>query len=656
MSIFIAIGFFIGSGLCALGVSRYSKTTANFIGALGAITGAVFGLAPVIYIFFSGVPQYFSLPWSFPYGSVSVAIDYLSAFFLFPVFVLSAAAALYGYQYLLPLDKKPVGVSWLFFNVLIVSMILVITARNAILFLLAWELMTVSSFFLVTIESEKDNVQKAGLVYLVATHIGTSFLFIMFILLGAAGGSFEFMQFKIEPGFLSSAIFLLAVAGFGTKAGLIPFHVWLPEAHPAAPSYVSAIMSGVMIKTGIYGLIRILTFLGTPPLWWAWLLIIAGISSALLGVLFALAQHDLKRLLAYSSIENIGIIVISLGIGVFGLSTGSAILIVAGFTAGLLHVTNHAFFKGLLFLGAGAVLHATLTREINVLGGLIKKMPWTGFCFLIGAAAISGLPPLNGFISEFLIYFAAFKGLNLSNHAAVAGLAIIAALAMIGTLGAACFVKAFGIIFLGEPRSAVVHKVGEVGLAMRISMLFLAGICFVIGVTAPYILGIFNRVLSDITRGAIFIDGGIFQEIAGPLISIVRVCCYFFLGLLSVVVLRRNLLSRQKVENGLTWDCGYAKPDLRMQYTASSLVQPLTDFFHIVLRSRKQYPRIKDYFPQQTSFATETPDTFYQKVYRPFFESVYRLALKLRWFQHGRLQPYILYILVSLLILIMWKL
>ena len=253
---------------------------------------------------------------------------------------------------------------------------------------------------------------------------------------------------------LAGVLFLLAVIGFGTKAGFMPLHVWLPEAHPAAPSHVSAVMSGVMIKTGIYGLMRAFTFLGTPPLWWGWVLVAIGLTSGVLGVLFALAQHDLKRLLAYHSVENIGIIALGLGVGLLGMSTGSPVLIVLGFGGALLHVLNHALFKGLLFLGAGAVVHGTGTREIDQLGGLLKRMPWTAATFLVGAVAISGLPPLNGFVSEFLIYLGAFKGgISTGGPVAVPLLALIAGLALIGGLAVACFTKAFGIVFLGEPRS-----------------------------------------------------------------------------------------------------------------------------------------------------------------------------------------------------------
>ena len=380
--VLLAIFLFVGTGVVALfgGSARWS----TIVGAGGVVIGSLIGLGAAVPVFLGGPPAVLHLSWEVPYGSFVVALDALSAFFLLPIFLLSAAAAVYGSEYLqVYRDTKHLGASWFLFNVLVASMTLVVIARNGILFLMGWEVMALASFFLVTFEDEQASVRQAGWVYLVATHMGTAFLLALFILLGREHGSLDFDQFTVSAG--PGLLFLLAVIGFGTKAGFMPLHVWLPEAHPAAPTHVSALMSGVMIKTGIYGLVRILTLLGPPPMWWGWVLCGIGLSSGILGVLFALAQHDLKRLLAYHSVENIGIIALGLGIGLIGLHAGVPVLAVFGFGGGLLHVVNHALFKGLLFLGAGAVLHATGTRDMEHLGGLLKRMPWTGFSFLIGA-------------------------------------------------------------------------------------------------------------------------------------------------------------------------------------------------------------------------------------------------------------------------------
>lgn len=655
-----ALGLLFLSGLGALFINRLPRG-ASLIGAGGTVVACIVGIIPVVRIFFDGQIRAFSLPLSLPYASFSVELDPLSAFFLLPVFILSPLAAVYGTEYLGPWHgKKPVGVSWFFFNLLVASMVLVVIARNAVLFLLAWETMSVASYFLVIFEDEKTSVRKAGFLYLIATQLGTAFLLALFVLLGrgsaGAAGSLDFNRFQVLPGSLTSIIFILALVGFGTKAGFMPFHVWLPEAHPAAPSHVSALMSGVMIKTGIYGLIRVLMFLGPPPLWWGWLLIAIGVTSGILGVLFALAQRDLKRLLAYSSVENIGIMALGIGVGLLGMSSHSPVLMVLGWTGGLWHVLNHALFKGLLFLGAGAVLHETGTRDMDSLGGLLKRMPVTGTCFLVGAVSICGLPPLNGFISEFLIYLGAFHGIDTLAAVFLSLLVIVAALAMIGALAVACFSKAFGMIFLGEPRTAHCLRAGETGKRMRIPMCLLAGSCALIGLLAPVVVKIFSGILPAVTGLSQEVVGENLQQAMWPL-TCVMTAAFGLLALLGVIaILRRRLLSGRIIEKNMTWDCGYAAPTPRMQYTASSFSQPLTDFLGGVLRTRRHIVRPEGIFPKEASLSTQTPDLFEHGFYRPVFEKFYDCVMTLRFFQHGRLQLYILYIVITLLGLLIWKL
>ncbi|HYL80989.1 MAG TPA: proton-conducting transporter membrane subunit, partial [Candidatus Acidoferrum sp.] len=485
--------FLIGVGLMALGgvaalAAGRSGRWATVFGAGGAVAGCLLALGPALAALLGAPGQSLRLAWNMPGGTFFLGLDALSGLFLAPMLLLSALAAVYGTEYLSAFRaQKSLGAAWFCFDLLLVSMAVVLTAKNSVLFLVAWETMALASFFLVTFEHERAEVREAGWTYMIATHLGTAFLLAMFLLLARAAGSFDFDRFVAAavavPGGVG-LVFVLAVIGFGTKAGFMPFHVWLPEAHPAAPSHVSAVMSGVMIKTGIYGLVRILTLLGPPQTWWGWLLVGIGVTSGILGVLFALAQHDLKRLLAYHSVENIGIIALGLGLGTLGMATGRPALAVLGFGGGLLHVLNHALFKGLLFLGAGSVLHGAGTREIDHLGGLQKRMPWTGACFLVGAAAISGLPPLNGFVSEFLIYLGAFSGTTDSAGEAVLlipAVVIIGSLALIGGFATACFTKAFGIVFLGEPRSPHAAHAHEAGLAMRLPMVALAVGCAAVG-------------------------------------------------------------------------------------------------------------------------------------------------------------------------------
>jgi formate hydrogenlyase subunit 3/multisubunit Na+/H+ antiporter MnhD subunit len=651
----LAIGVLIGSGAASLiaGGARW----ASRLSAAGTIAGCAIGLVPALRVAAGAPPESLQAAWAVPYGAFDVAIDPLSAFFLVPIFGLSALTAVYGTKYLAA-DRETgrIGAAWFFFNLLVATMALVTVARNAVLFLVAWELMALASFFLVTIEDDRSDVRDAGWVYLVATHLGTACLLVLFVLLGGAGGSLDFDAMRgasVPPGLL----FVLAVIGFGTKAGLVPFHVWLPEAHPAAPSHVSAVMSGAMIKTGIYGLIRILTLLGPPPLWWGWLLCAIGLTSGVFGVLFALAQHDLKRLLAYSSVENIGIIALGLGVGELGLSTGSATLTALGFAGALLHVLNHAFFKGLLFLGAGAVAHATGTREIDHLGGLLKRMPWTAGTFLVGAVAISGLPPLNGFVSEFLIYLGAFRGfVSADTTAAVPLLCVIAGLALIGALAAACFTKAFGIVFLGEPRSEETMHAHDPGWAMCAPMLVLAASCVAIACLAPLAGTALQPVVQCVSGLSPEAVSDVVASVARPL-AFIGVAAGGVLLLVALLAgVRFWLLSGRRVEATRTWDCGYARPSPRMQYTASSYAQPLTGLFALLLQSRQQLVHPEGLFPSDASLQTETPDVFARGLYGPMFTAVERGLSALRWLQHGQVQFYVLYIALTLVALLVWKL
>lgn len=645
------------SGLLALILNRSAKLS-NWIGGLGVVAAAATGLISLVIAYHASEAAVWSLPWPIPYGSFSLALDSLGILFLFPIYLLSALAALFGLEYLRHyFGKKNIGSAWFFFNLLVAGMVLVIVARNAVLFLLAWEAMAISSFFLVLFEGEKTEVSRAGLIYLVATHIGTLFLLVMFILLSKTGNSFDFSAWRIPaPGLLPTAIFLCAVIGFGTKAGFMPLHIWLPEAHPAAPSHISAVMSGVMIKTGIYGLVRILGYLGPPPAWWGGLLIGLGIVSGVFGILYALSQQDLKRLLAYSSIENIGIITLGIGLGVLGMAVDNPALTVLGFAGGLLHLINHAFFKGLLFLGAGSVFHETGTREIDLLGGLFKKMPVTGLCFLIGAAAICGLPPLNGFIGEFLIYFSALKSLSGSRAAVLAALASIGALALIGALAAAGFTKAFGIIFLGEPRSAQSRKSVDPGILMRVPMVILAGTCVVMGLGTPFFLGFFRRIVLEITKMPLNTIDAAISEATHPLRYVVGGAVFLYGAFILIAWLRRRLLRGREIKQSPTWGCGYPRPTPRMQYTASSFSQPIVEFFRGILRTKKHGSVIGQFFPDESSFKTETADLFSENIFLPLLKGLEQITEKLTWIQHGRLQIYILYILFTLIVLLIWKL
>ncbi len=656
----IGLAVITAGGVGALLLSA-SPRWASRMGAGSAVLGAALGLVPVFQRLAGHSLRDIRWPWQVPYGELHLGLDPLSAVFLAAILCLSALAAIYGAPYLLASRKgKSLGPPWLFFNLLVASMALLVVARNGMLFLMAWEVMAVASFFLVTFEHERAEVRAAGWTYLIAAHLGTAFLLAFFALLGSQAGSLDFDRFaalgSLTPA-LAGGLFALAVVGFGAKAGFVPFHVWLPEAHPAAPSHVSALMSGVMIKTGIYGILRALTFLGPPPTWWGLLLIIIGLTSGVLGVLFALAQHDLKRLLAYHSVENIGIIALGMGVGVLGMSQGSVAIAVLGFAGALLHVVNHAAFKGLLFLGAGSVFHATGRREIDRLGGLLKRMPITGVTFLIGAAAISGLPPLNGFVSEFLILLGSFKGAIAAKGSTVAALtAVIVGLGLIGGLALACFTKAFGIVFLGEPRTKEATHAHESSPAFLAPMVALAAMCVFIGVAGVVSVRLVLPATAQITGVDLAVAQAQITPFAGPLGN-VTVLAVVVLGIaLGLASLRLLLLARRQVGRTVTWDCGYEQPSPRMQYTSSSFAQPLVEVTRQVLRPRERLHKPEGYFPKGASFHSDTPDLFTERIYAPVLRVIERWGARLHWLQQGRLHLYLLYIFITLVVLLVWRL
>jgi formate hydrogenlyase subunit 3/multisubunit Na+/H+ antiporter MnhD subunit len=538
-------------------------------------------------------------------------------------------------------------------------MVLVVVARNAVLFLSAWESMALASFSLVMFDAARPGVRRAGWIYFVAAHLGTALLLAFFAVAAARAGSLDFdaiARVAPPPGALASALFVLALFGFGAKAGFLPLHVWLPEAHPAAPSHVSAVMSGVMVKMGIYGLLRALPWLGPPPPWWGWVLVAVGLSSGIIGVLYALAAHELKRLLAYHTVENLGIIALGLGVGLLGVSAGAPPIALLGFCGALLHVLNHGVFKSLLFLGAGAVQAAAHSTDLEHLGGLMRRMPRTGASFAVGSAAISGLPPLNGFASEFLIFVGAFTGAaTLGPGFAVPMAAAAAGLALIGGLAAACFAKAAGAVFLGEPRSSAAAQAREAPRAMAAPQLVLAALCLALGLASPWVL----QAIAPAAAGALALSSGLG---AGPLAS--SMAALTSVVLVGAIVLalfgalwgaRSLLLSRRLVATGPTWDCGYAAPTPRMQYTASSFAAPLTQYFDGALRTEVFDTPPAGPFPERASFATKAPDRYLERGFALAFLGGARALSSALRLQNGRVQFYVLYLVAALLALVAWE-
>lgn len=611
-----------GTGLCAWGL-------------LTASTGQGGGL---------------SWAWSVPAGRFDLQLDSLSAVFIAPMLLIVAAGAIYGLGYWSQREHSANGRKLrLFYGLISAAMLLLLTARNNLLFLLAWETMALSGYFLITTEDRLPEVRRAGYIYLIATHCGTLALFGLFALLAQSSGSMAFPITASLPAAGSGLIFLLGLFGFGMKAGLMPLHIWLPGAHAAAPSHASALLSGVMIKTGIYGLVRLTSFFADIPVWWGWTILLMGIVSGILGVALAIAQHDIKRLLAYHSVENIGIIALGLGLALLGRSYGQPTMVVLGLSGCLLHVANHGLFKSLLFLSAGSVIHAVGSRELNRFGGLLKRQRWTGLFFLGGAVAISGLPPFNGFVSEWLIYLGAFQ--PHSQSGSVLSLALLAApaLALIGGLALACFVKVFGISFLGEPRSTGAAQAHEAPRTMLWPMALLLLACGWIGLLPTSLRPLLEQAASDWTGSHAL------PSLAGNLapLGAISLAGWLLLSLLLLVGWWLQRRSRSTPREIGTWGCGYRFPVPRMQYTASSFADSLVRPFRFGLWSERHGGRVDGLFPEQEEFASHTPDLVLDRGLIPAFAG---LAWLFHWLrslvQNGVAALYLLYIALTLIVLL----
>jgi formate hydrogenlyase subunit 3/multisubunit Na+/H+ antiporter MnhD subunit len=656
----VALAVQVLSGGAALLFSRQPRT-ATVLGAGGAVAGCLLGLIPTLRILLNGTPESLDVAWDAAHGAFRVEVDALSAFFLVPVLVLSALAAVYGGNYLLAYRReKALGPPWFFFNLFVAGMVLVLLARTVLLFLVAWEVMSLAAYCLVTFEHEKAEVRHAGWVYLIATHVGVAFLLFAFAILARqADGKMDFEAFRTMPlratGW-EGVVFVLALIGFGTKAGFMPLHVWLPEAHPAAPSHVSALMSGVMIKMGLYGLLRVLTFLGPPAPWWGPTLGAVGLFTALLGIALALQQRDIKRVLAYSSIENMGLIGLSLGVGLWGWATAAPTVAVLGVMAALLHIWNHALMKGLLFLAAGSVLHGTGTKDMEQLGGLMKRMPWTASAMIAGAVALSALPPLNGFVSKWLIYLGLLKcGLADSAGRSLTALLAIGVLAHVGGLAVITYVRLTGVVLLGSPRSQHAAHAHESSPWLLGPMLVLVALCVTMAVLPSWVtvplLGPLEQLLGR-GAGATWTN---LEATAAPLYMIGNVNGWTWLTLGAAALLLGLLLRRGVAAPEPTWGCGYVRPTERMQYTGRSFTEMFAE--HVLPpfmrpRTRRQEPR--GLFPGKSDFAAATPDPVSEQVYEPFFRRLAKRCLRLRILQQGKVHIYLIYIVVVVVAALAW--
>ncbi|MBK5275842.1 MAG: hydrogenase [Desulfuromonadales bacterium] len=616
--------------------------------ALGAAAGLA---ASGELLLHSGQVETIEMAWQLPVSAMFFRLDPLSAFFLIPVLIVAFCIALYacGYCSTSP-ENRAESILTFYLGLAVSAIILLLLSANGITLLIFWEIMALLVYLAMCLEHGRQEVREAGLQYLVASHVTTLLMMVLFSLISSYGGqSFPAGGSLDSASPAAVAIFLTALVAFGMKAGIMPLHIWLPTAHANAPSHISAIMSGIVLKMGIYGLLRVISFYSTPPLWWGVLLLCLGIVSAVVGVLFAIGQHDIKRLLAYHSIENIGIIVMGIGVALIGLTTGSSILYVLGMAGALLHVLNHALFKSLLFLGAGAIIHVACTRDIDRMGGLSRTLPLTSLAFLTGAVAICGLPPLNGFVSEFLIYLGIFKGFGTTTGEAAAFMALAAPLlALTGGLALACFVKVYGSVFLGAARSELPDP--HESPFMTAAMAVLAGLCILIGVLPWAVVRLLEQVISSIC-----------PQHGTPLPSIRSTAHLYGLSIAAVILIllftllaiwyARRLASKPTGESG-TWDCGYAAPAPSMQYTASSFAEMLVGIFGAILRPERHAPEVKGLFPGRSTFESHVPEVVLDKGILPFFALIDRRLAMIRRLQNGQLNHYILYIFVALIVLL----
>lgn len=651
--IIIALCLYAASGLPGLLINRHTRT-GQYLATGMAVLGSILGLLGSGMILTTGSIWTLQYAWTIPVGSMYLSVDSLSAFFLVSIFVIGGLGSVYGQEYWKQNEHPENGRKLrLFYGLLIAGMGLVVLARDGVLFLIAWELMALSAYFLITTEDDKPEVCEAGWIYLIATHTGTLCLFALFSLLNKVSGLFSLvplMSAQLSP-VLAGVIFVLALVGFGFKAGIMPLHFWLPGAHANAPSHVSATLSGVMIKMGIYGLIRIYSLIPNPPISWGGIILGLGVISSLVGVMYAIGQHDLKRLLAYHSIENIGIILMGLGLAMLGRSMNHPDWIFLGMAGCLLHVWNHGIFKSLLFFSAGSVIHHLETRSIDVMGGVGRKMPVTGLMFFIGSVAICGLPPLNGFISELFIYLGLFSTLTVQNHPSFIFVALVVpALAMTGALAVSCFVKVYGAVFLGEPRTSVIDKAHESKSSMLIPMMMLAGFAFLIGVFPIVVTPVLESVIRQwMPAGQ---STSLSLSTLAPLNWITGMALTLaILILVGFYFMKKIVVQRTDREYG-TWDCGYLAPTARMQYTASSFAQSLVLLFGWILNPREHKPVIRELFPQSAEHHNHVEDAVLDKTLKPFGEQIEQCFNWFRRFHQGLSQQYILYIIVALILLL----
>lgn len=652
--------------ILALGSSLVAVLTVWEQRALRLLAAPIFGLAGLAALasgltaLSTGGVTVAELPLGLPWLPWHLRLDALSGFFLVITGIVTSAVGIYAPAYVRGFERGRDSLVALgvFSGLFLAGMLLVVLADDAFLFMVAWELMSLSSYFLVAFQHDNATHRRAAFVYLLMAHIGGLTILLGYGVLASFGGGFEFAAMRAAPMPFtwSSTAFTLAFIGFGMKAGLVPLHVWLPEAHPAAPSHISALMSGVMLKVAVYGFIRfVFDLIGEFHWQWGVALLVIGCISSLLGVLYALVQTDLKRLLAYSSIENMGIIFIALGLALLYLGTDHPTLGVLALVAALYHALNHAVFKGLLFLGAGAILHGTHERDIEQMGGLLRRMPRTGLFFLVGSMAISALPPLNGFVSEWLIFQAALQAWQLDSGVLRSLVPIASAvIALTGALVAAGFVRVYGVVFLGQARSRHVRRAHPAPWGMTAGPGLLALLCLLLGILPAGVLNLIERVpqqllgqgLSQATRHGWLWLTPISAETASYSAPLVLGTILLMTALVAWILGRSGV---RRVRRCDTWDCGFAPPSPRMQYSATAFAQPLRRVLGLPMKVDESIERDTD---QVLRYRLKIEDRTWGLLYLPVARMIESASRRVVRLQSGNVRAYLGWTLLTLLVLL----
>lgn len=617
----------------------------HIVGFVLVIVNAIATSVPAIHVL-TGNPIEIHLHVISFFHDVPLRIDALSAWFMLIINLTCINGALYGIGYMKTYEQKAnLSLHWILFLLFQTSMLWVCMLQHGLAFLIAWEIMSVSSLLLVMFEHYRQDTLKAGVNYLVQMHIAMVFLSIAFIWVYFSEGSFDFNAiasffYHHRAGWL----FLLFFIGFGIKAGFIPLHTWLPHAHSAAPSHVSGVMSGVIVKLGIYGVLRIVMYLSTDLLRIGEVILIISVITAFYGILNAAVHRDFKRMLAFCTIENIGIIGMGIGLGMIGKGIGNHIIMFVGFVGALLHVLNHSLYKSLLFFSAGNVYQQTHTRNMEHLGGLIKKMPNTAFFFLTGALAISGLPPFNGFVSEFLIYSGLIEGIK-SDNVQFSSLMIlcISGLAIVGSISILTFTKSFGTIFLGSARTELTYQPKEVSMVMRVPLYIIVSLMLLIGIFPNFILvPVFSvvNIFGNLTSA-----GDLFLPLSNTLSMVGRVSLLMFFLVLAIYFIRKRITVRRSSSVMPTWSCGYVSPNVRMQYTGKSFSKTLAKLFSFITAEKKKYHELEAsiVFPEVRKYHSHYTEFFEARIIDKANNRIVGFFNYFTFIHNGKIQMYVLY-------------